>query len=175
MEALDAWTRAKEDGLAEAPKHEVVISTLAGASGGAINGAMMLRAAGWSFEHGAVDSNPFFSAWTKGVDLERLLSADKENEVSGFASVLNCAPLDEQARHTMEFKGEPLGTNGSPSHRSYFADPLRLIAMTGNVTGVPYTITLKGSSGLSHDLLSHADQARFALAVDGGLPGTPVP
>jgi len=46
LEALDAWQRAKEDGKSFAPPHEVVVSTIAGASGGGINGAVLLRAAG---------------------------------------------------------------------------------------------------------------------------------
>ena len=36
IEACDAWTRAKDDGDREMPTHEVIISTIAGASGGAI-------------------------------------------------------------------------------------------------------------------------------------------
>ena len=51
VEALDAWTADKERGVPEAPPHEVVISTVAGTSGGAINGAILLRAAGWEFDH----------------------------------------------------------------------------------------------------------------------------
>jgi hypothetical protein len=34
IEACDAWTRAKDDGDPEMPTHEVIISTIAGASGG---------------------------------------------------------------------------------------------------------------------------------------------
>ena len=67
MEALDAWTLAKELGDPKAPTHNVVISTIGGASGGAINGAILARAAGWAFPHGPDVRNPFFTSWTTGV------------------------------------------------------------------------------------------------------------
>src|SRR4051812_38894762 len=51
IEALDAWTHAKQTGDPDAPLHELVISTLAGASGGAVNGAIFTRAMGFSFPH----------------------------------------------------------------------------------------------------------------------------
>lgn len=173
MEALDAWTHAREQKSAEAPPHRVVISTIAGASGGAINGAILARAAGWSFDHGASKSNPFYTSWTTGVDLMKLLSTSPEPRVTGFASLLNCAAIDDQATQTISFKGGPLGQGNAPVHRSYLADPLRLAMMIGNVTGVPYRIPFAGESGLGHDLIAHADMVRFALTVDGGVPNPP--
>jgi hypothetical protein len=82
MEALDGWTRAKEGGDPLAPQHEVVISTMAGASGGAINGAILLRAAGWDFDHGPVDGNPFYASWTKGVALAQSCCSSRNGTCS---------------------------------------------------------------------------------------------
>jgi predicted acylesterase/phospholipase RssA len=65
IEVLDTWTRAKNAGSSDAPPHEVVISNIAGTSGGAINGAILLRAAGWEFNHGADDANPFYAGGPK--------------------------------------------------------------------------------------------------------------
>lgn len=170
IEALDAWTRAKERGDSDAPKHQVVISALAGTSGGAINGAIITRAAGWEFAHGQSEANPFYTAWTQGVDLEKLLSTAAEPGVGGFASALNCSAIDRQAADTIKYQGQALGTGTSPKQRSYFADPLRLFMMVGNVTGIPYKISLTGQSGLAHELVAHMDYVRFALAIDGGVP-----
>lgn len=174
MQALDCWTRAKERGDPAAPRHRVVISTIGGTSGGAINGAILLRAAGWSFPHGAGPRNPFYSSWTSGVDLTSLLSSNADPGASGFASVFNCAAIDAQAASTIAFSGGPLGQDGAPGQRSYFSDPLRLFMMVGNVTGMPYRIRMRGETGLSHDLVSHVDYMRFALTVNGGTQD-PVP
>lgn len=169
MEWLDCWTRAKESGDPAAPKHKLVISTVGGTSGGAINGAILLRAAGGSFPHGANSRNPFYDSWLSGVDLLGLLSEKAETGSSGFASVFNCAVLDAQAQASIGKKGGPLGEDGTPAKRSYFSDPLRLIMMMGNTTGVPYRIAMRGEAGLSHELVSHADYMRFGLTVDGGM------
>ena len=174
IEALDAWTRAKETGNTLAPPHETVISTVAGTSGGAINGAILLRAAGWEFDYGSANANPFYSSWTAGVDLMKLLSTGADGDSAGLESVFNCAAIDDQAQKTIAYKGRPLGSSKSPRHRSYFADPLRLFMMVDNVTGLPYSISMTGASGLSHDLVAHADYVRFALAVEDGVPNLPL-
>ncbi len=140
IEALDAWTADREKGDPLAPPHKVVISTLAGTSGGGINGAILLRAAGWEFDHGASTRNPFFSSWTAGVDLMKLLSTRPDGDVSGLASIFNCSSIDTQAQTSIDFKGRDLGSGTSPGRRTYFTDPLRHIMMVGNVTGLPYSI-----------------------------------
>ena len=172
-EALDAWTLAKEQGASEAPPHEVVISTVAGTSGGAINGGILLRAAGWEFDYGPVDSNPFYSSWATGVDLMKLLGTEPDGDAAGLASLFNCAAIDAQAAKTIAYKGRALGTSDTPHHRSYLADPLRLFMMVSNITGLPYSISMSGESGLAHELIAHADFLRFALTVDGGVPNPP--
>ncbi len=173
VEALDAWTADREKGLPLAPPHEVVISTVAGASGGAINGAILLRAAGWEFDHGSSEDNPFFSSWTTGVDLMKLLSAAPDGDATGLASVFNCSSIDAQAEATIKFTGRKLGTDSSPRHRSYLADPLRLIMMVGNVSGLPYSISMGGQSALAHDLVAHGDFVGFALTVENGVKNFP--
>jgi hypothetical protein len=173
LEALDAWQLAKERGDPDAPPHEVVISTVAGASGGSVNGAILLRAAGWQFPHGPDPANPFYSSWTSGVDLRKLLAPGPSASVAGFTSLLNCASIEAQAAATVAFVGQPLGSNGSPSHRSFLANPLRLFMTVGNLSGVPYTIQLAGETALSHALSSHGDYMRFALAVNQGVPNAP--
>lgn len=172
FEALDAWQCAKDKGDATVPPHNVVITTLAGTSGGAVSGAIFLRAAGREFQHGPSLENPFYSAWTQGVDLVKLLSLAGDDP--GFASLFNTHAIVETADSTITWgKGSPLGTNTSPSRRAYLADPLRLFMMVGNVTGIPYEIPMRGESGLGHDLVAHADYMRFGLAVPGGAAQNP--
>ncbi len=173
IEALDAWTADREKGDPLAPPHKVVISTLAGTSGGGINGAILLRAAGWEFDHGASTRNPFFSSWTAGVDLMKLLSTRPDGDVSGLASIFNCSSIDTQAQTSIDFKGRDLGSGTSPGRRTYFTDPLRHIMMVGNVTGLPYSISMSGASGLTHELVAHADYVRFALTVDSDVRNCP--
>lgn len=169
MEALDAWTAARERGESFAPKHNVAISTVGGTSGGAINGAILLRAAGFAFDHGPTQQNIFYRTWTRGVSLQNLLSDRPEPGVEGAQAFLNCQILDQQADSVIKATGAPLGSGGAPRARSYLTDPLRLITMVGNVTGVPYKIEFKGESEFAHELMAHEDQVRFALFVPGGM------
>jgi len=101
------------------------------------------------------------------------LSTAPDGDAIGLASVFNCASIDAQAAQTIAYEGRRLGSGGSPGQRSYLTDPLRLIMMVGNVTGLPYSIPMSGASGLSHDLVAHADFVRFALTVAGGVPNPP--
>jgi hypothetical protein len=173
LEALDTWQRAKDDGHPLAPRHEVIISTIAGTSGGGINGAILLRGAGWQFCHGPHKDNPLYSFWLGGSTLEQLLAPGEAGVTPGLSSLLNCAAIDVHASKTVEFVGNPLGTHGSPFHRAYLSDPLRLFVTVGNLTGVPYKIRLAGETRLSHALCAHGDYLRFALAIKGGVANEP--
>lgn len=168
IEALDAWQREKDAGNPDAPGHRVIVTTVGGTSGGAINGAILLRSLGREFGHGDDPGNPFFTTWTKGVDIMKLLSL--VGDTPGFASLLNTSSIVQTAIDAVRWSGgNPLGSTASPKQRSYLADPLRLFMMVGNVTGIPYSIPLIGQSGLSHDMVAHTDYMRFALAVAGGV------
>src|SRR5262245_48655436 len=173
LEALDAWQRAKDDKSPHAPGHEVVISTLAGASGGGINGEIFLRAAGWQFPHGPHKDNPFYSFWLGSSTFDQLLMPGPANGIPGLSSLLNCSSIDVHASKTIEFVGNPLGTGGSPRERAYLSDPLRLFVTVGNLSGVPYKIKLAGETALSHTLCAHGDFMRFALAIKGGVANNP--
>jgi len=172
IEALDAWHRAREKKDPEAPPHRVVLTTVGGTSGGAINGAILLRAAGREFDHGPSPDNPFFDAWTGGVDLMKLLATDDGK--LGFDSLLNTGAIERQVASTIKWEGgRELGERTSPKQRGYLGDPLRLFMMVGNVTGVPYRVPMISESGFAHDLVAHADYLRFALPVPGGVVQEP--
>jgi predicted acylesterase/phospholipase RssA len=171
IEALDAWIRAKEESSAEAPMHDVIISTIAGASGGAIYASVFARASGWSFPHQAEESNPFYRA-AIGVDFKGLLSPDPEAG-RPLGSLFNSTAMDDSAARILGFEGKGLGSNGTPTQRTYLADPVRLFLMVGNLTGIPYTIKFSSQGELEHDLISHSDFVRFGVSVDGGIPNEP--
>jgi hypothetical protein len=173
FEALDLWYRAKEDGKDYAPRHNAVLSALAGASGGAINGAIALRAAGWVFPHGPVKGNPFYDLWVDGVDISSLLSI-ADGTGGGLKSVFYTDAFEKLADSLIRRTGAPLGSDpASPKQRSYLADPLRLITTVGNVTGIPYEIRFRGATRLGHELVAHADVVRFTLTIPGGVANIP--
>lgn len=174
IEALDAWTLAKHTGDADAPPHELVISTIAGASGGAVNGAIFARAMSWSFPHGESESNPFYNLWINRVQLKELLSSSPDADKSiapGFSSVLNTSSFVRMANDIITWTGARLGGDGvTPVARGYLADPLRLFMTVTNLTGTPYHIALRGEARLGHDMKTHSDHVRFGLSVPGGAP-----
>lgn len=168
LEALDHWERAKQAGSPDAPTHRAVLSTITGTSGGAINGAIFLRAAGFAFPHGAVAQNPFYNVWVNGVGIEALLTPD--NPVSGLQALFNTTAFVTLANDIVKQTGPALGSDAvTPNSRGFLADPLRLCAMVANVTGIPYRISFRGQSKLGHDLVAHEDFVRFGLAVPGGV------
>jgi len=167
MEALDAWDEARNPNApnhSEAPNHAVIIRTLSGASGGAINGAVMLRAAGRAYPHGKDSQNPFYATWSGNANLSHMLATTDIDDGWPLLSLLNCKALDQQVDRVLAM------TDAPPLNRSYLADPLRLTAMVGNVTGIPYRIGFQGQSGLGHDLVAHDDHLKFALTINGGKP-----
>ena len=107
LEALDAWTLAKQKGSPDAPLHDAVLSTIAGASGGAINGAILTRVASFAFPHGPVSGNPFYDVWVNGVGIADLLTPD--NPVRGLASLFNttrfAALADDLVKQTAPLLG----------------------------------------------------------------------
>jgi hypothetical protein len=173
FEALDLWQRAKDDNKDYAPRHNVVLSAMAGASGGAINGAISLRTSGWVYPHGPVKGNPFYLLWVDGVGISSLMSiADGTSD--GLRSVFYTKAFETLADTLITWTGAPLGNDpASPKQRSYLADPLRLITTVGNVTGIPYQIRFRGATKLGHELVAHADVVRFTLTIPGGVPNIP--
>ena len=166
LEALDAWSAAKVLGDPDAPTHNVGLSTVAGASGGAINGAVLLRAASFDYPHGANNGNPFFNAWAGPdcVTLEQMLAPGLSESGTPAMAFLNTSPVEQQAKAILKFTGS------DPRSRPYLTNPLRLIATIGNLTGVPYRIDYRGDTGLGLDMNMHSDYVRFALSVELGCP-----
>lgn len=167
VEALDAWAAAKAAGDPKVPRHDVVLNVVAGTSGGAVNGATLMRVLGRDDPRGPEATNPFYSLWTKGLGFRELLAI----ETGGGApkALLNAKALEDKAQSIVKLTG---GT-APASRRSYLADPVRLIVMVSNVTGVPYSIKLGGETNLDHAMSAHMDHARFSLAAPGGAATEP--
>lgn len=167
VQALDEWAAAKAAGKPNIPKHDVTLSAIAGTSGGAVNGAMLLRLLGRNDPRGADPGNPFYTTWTNGLGFAELLSVDGDS--SPPLSLLNATALKAKADNIVNLPGGA----ASETRRTYLADPLRLIMMVGNITGLPYTMNFSGASGLRHAMSAHMDHMRFALAVRGGAKAEP--
>jgi len=163
IEALDGWTAAKATGDPDAPPHNVAISTIGGASGGAINGAVLLRAGSFEFPHGAVAANPLFNAWAgpSCVTLDKLLAPGRAKSGAGPLALFNTSAIESQVATILK-------TGGKPKNRPYLTNPLRLIASIGNLAGIPYRLASRGDTSLGLDMTAHADYVRFALAVTDG-------
>ena len=177
MEALDAWTAAKDKARkSNEPipfNHSVVISNISGASGGAVNAAILLRSLNYSYSHGPFvpgvrSGNPFYAAWVKGPLLADMLGPNTPAGVSGPASLLDCKKLVDVATDAICYTGTPLAVP-----RDYMADKTRIMMSVGNLTGIPYEIPFTGGGNLAHQMIAHADVVRFAVNVNKGFVLTP--
>ncbi len=167
IQALDDWAAAKAAGKPDIPKHDVNLSVITGTSGGAVNGAMLLRLLGRTDPRGADPNNPFYTTWTQGLGFAELLSVDGDS--SPPLSLLNANALKAKADAIVNLPG---GT-APETRRTYLSDPLRLIMMVSNITGVPYNMKFSGETGLAHSMSAHMDHMRFALAIPGAAKADP--
>jgi len=105
IEALDAWTRLRDQGDAAAPKHKFVLRVVTGTSGGGVVAAIAARALNFDFDPiargtpvGAGPSgNPFYDTWIKTLTLDRFL--DIGDIGKDLTSLLNGAAIDDGAEH----------------------------------------------------------------------------
>jgi len=167
FEALDQWhEHRKED--SDLPQHKVEVRVITGASAGGMNGAIAAAACRYSFPpitacNAGKDgsSNPFFKAWVKSIDIERLLDvADLKNKVP-LVSLLNSQCLDEIARDVIGTGG----TQAAETTRSWLADPFRLLLTVTNLQGVPYEVRFVGNTEFGHEMITHADHMGFSVPV----------
>ena len=167
-EALDAWEVARERGDADAPGHRVTIRALAGASGGALNGAIFLRAAGRTFPRGMTEDNPFYASWCGEdcVTISQLL-APGTSTPSHSAALFNTSAIDRTVARLIDFNDRPHPDHPMPKVRGYLADPLRLVVTMSNLAGTPYRVDLRGNGNTAFEIWRHDDTARFALSVPG--------
>ncbi len=176
IEALDAWTEARDGNDPTVPRHKSVIRVIAGTSGGGVNAATAARALAFEFPHVSratpadmAAGNPFYDTWVNGLRLSELLATDDlDAPESAPVSLLNGKAIDRAASKLFVFAGT------KPKARSYLSDPLRLILTLTNLNGIPYridfqTAQLAGATtvNLHQSYVNHADYVRFAVVYPG--------
>lgn len=160
FEALDRWSEAKQRGD-DVPSHEVVLRVVAGASAGGINGAIAAAVCRYKFPHGPKADNPFYAAWVKGADIDKLLDPGDLEGDGIFRSVLNCDSLVEIADAAIGYTAE-----SAPRARDrWLADGFRLMLTLTNLSGVSYAVRLAGGSGLAHQMTLHRDHIAFQVPL----------
>jgi hypothetical protein len=180
IEALDAGSRAREDGDPLAPPNRVVLKLITGASGGGVNGAIATRSLPYAFppvtasmSEAEASTNPFYDVWVNRLDIKGMLET---GDMAGgtMPSLLNVAPLNEAAQSIVEYKGDPLGSHGTPKIRRWLDDTLTLFVTLTNLRGMPYRIAFKGVRP-DESYVDHADWGRFAADMRPGVTVTPRP
>lgn len=171
IEALDTWDECRTAGDPLAPDHRVHITTISGASAGAMTAAIMAGIVAGR-RHCPVDAgdpglstggNALFDSWVNRIDASTLLdTADLTDDDQRLASLLNGQVLEEIAREAMP--------DGAGDHcRSWIGASLQLAFAITNLRGVPYNVGFGDQSASSeprpgHSMRKHADLLRFRLA-----------
>ncbi len=171
VEALDAWEAARERGDADAPRHQVSLRMVAGASSGALTSAVLAAALPYDISHvrqgsgeAAQKANPLFAAWVDGTSLADLLgTADASGD--GVRSLLDPTRVDQVARAAIDF-----GSQATTRQRGWLADPLRLAFSVTNLRGVSFSLHNGRSSVRKIVSAMHGDFMRFAFSGLGGVP-----
>lgn len=188
IQALDAWTVAKNAGSPDAPDHKVRIRIMAGTSGGAITCTLLTRVLAYAFPHATEQTspairrtNPFYDCWVNRIDIRDLLATDDLNVPNPQISSLLCAgQIDRMCQKIADYPGtdyldRPLGQDGTPPVRDYFDQLLPVILTMTNLRGTPYYSNFRGVSGRSEYYTDHADHACFRVDITGANPPIPNP
>ena len=165
IEALDAWEDAKVNAKGTVPTHAIKIRVIAGASAGAMNGAIASSALMYRFDHGAPAAgqrNPFYEAWVRNIDASHLLGLkDLSKPNPKIVSLLDSTQLTDVTRSALDFTGPPIT-------RHYLNDGVRFIFTQSGLRGIPYYLDLdpkKSNHGLR--MTQHRTYRSFAVSYAG--------
>lgn len=169
LEAYWAW-RGRDP---SAPRHEVRLRVLSGASAGGICAAIMAAQCLGRMKPDAQargfdpDKTVLYNLWVNGVDIREMLTlddlADKDAPV---LSLLNTRIIDELSRQGIDLEPH---TNGALP--PYFSDPVDIFLSLANMRGVPYGLSAQGvARRYGHEMALHADYIRFSLHSDAAQP-----
>jgi hypothetical protein len=177
VQALDAWTSAKDLREPNAPIHNVKIKTLAGTSGGGVNSVLLARALGYAFPHPGqgvaqedLAKNPLFNVWVNQIDIQGLLKTSDLERSSAISALLCADVIESSAAEAGAYKGGALGTLGTPAIRSYVEQLLPVVLTLTNLRGVPYSSDFRGTTGRSEYYIDRADHVRFLVDITGQHP-----
>jgi predicted acylesterase/phospholipase RssA len=180
VEALDAWEAAKAAGD-KVPRHRVRLEVVGGASGGAVCGALLARAAWRRFPHVRAEAdagaagNPFWQVWVEALDVAAMLETATLGETywnaAGEAqrrrpqSLLSGLAIQKAVEGILRWEG------GGTIRRRWLADPFHLLVTQTNLRGVPYSIAFQPAAGSdsprASQFVAHADHVLFALPAPG--------
>ncbi|MDR3526288.1 MAG: patatin-like phospholipase family protein [Rhizomicrobium sp.] len=177
IEALDAWTVAKDAEDADAPQHKVKIKIIAGTSGGGINAVLLARALGFAAQPYSPNApritNLLRTIWVDRLDITGLLEKGTLGQGEPVSALLCAESLSKAAMAAAIFVGPPLGTNNTPQRRNYVEPYLPVVLTTTNLRGVPYAAEMRGNTGRKESYVEHTDQLRFLVNVTGS--NVPIP
>lgn len=162
IEALDAWEEAKANAPGSVPNHSIKIRVIAGASAGAMNGAIASSALMYRFDHGLPGDgqrNPFYEAWVRNIDIRHLLGLkDLSEPEPGILSLLDSTQLAYVTRSALDFTAPPIT-------RPYLKDGVRFIFTQSGLRGTPYYLSFfhqPNRNGLRMSL--HSTYRSFAVS-----------
>lgn len=158
LQAFYAW-KASEDSAA--PKHDVRIRVLSGASAGGICAAVTAAQAVGSQQNGGGHS-VLYNLWVKGVDIVPMLALDDlESKDASVESLLNTSVIDDLSEKAIDL--DPKG--GAPE---FLSKNLEIILSLANMRGVPYSLSAQGSgAAFGHHMSLHADAVYFSFKPGG--------
>jgi hypothetical protein len=172
IQALDAWEIEKNTNSTKTPQHKVKIRVATGASGGAVNAAILARALPYSFPHvspttnlNVAERNPFYKTWVNTLDVKGFFDNSDISGSKKLTSLLNDQPITQAVSDVVNYNNGGALPNGWAS-RPYIDDPFHIILTLGNLNGVPHNIDF--GPGQTQSFLSHADYARFACDLGAG-------
>lgn len=165
VQALDAFDAARAS--KQAPDHEVVLDSVAGASSGALTSAVLALALRSRFPHvepqtseAVAVANPLYDSWVNMTDLDNLLDT-RDARRDPLQSLLDPSRVEDAAQKALSY-----GPQVPTLVRSWVAAPLR----------VSFTVT--NLKGRIHDIAgvrftTHADAMRYAISGLGTAPAAP--
>ncbi|MBD3223447.1 MAG: hypothetical protein GF313_01855 [Caldithrix sp.] len=168
IQALEEMANAKQNFPDEAPRHEVSISVISGASAGGMTAALMTSMFNEEYQpittlpaalpdNSLIKKNKLYDVWVEQIDIDGLLQTDdlqRDNEQ--VRSLLNSPILNTIAENALHLRP-------SSEKRPYITTPLHLYLTLTNLRGIPYTIDFEGGQGSGHHLAAHKDYFHFAM------------
>lgn len=190
FQALNAWEGERQK--ADTPRHRVAVQVIAGASAGAITGALgvvalargirpqTLTSAEKSKAKATLGAAPqelrcilpsLYETWVvqpRMVDpqggIDFLSAEDLEQRDARVVSVLNSALLDEiKVTALMPLADAPAATAVPPY--PYIAANLQLYMTLSNLRGIPFTVAFGNST---YGMLTHGDRVHYIIDGLGG-------
>lgn len=159
FEALDELARAKREGRADAPSHDVSVRVLTGTSAGAMCAGLAVQ----SLLHREAAS-PLYAAWVKRISLRALLETEDLPARGGVAvSLLDSTVLDAIAGDLLR---APTGRSAFPG---YVSPRLDIGLCTAQLRGVPYTIGMNAPG--RYGMRLHAVERWFRIGAGLGAAG----